>query len=185
MNVTCTQESDLTEAQRQEILDLQHAAFPKVAQFARQRWWHTKLSPQELWFMARDDDGRLIGSVRVVPRRIATGAGDLDVAGAGNVCSHPAARGSGAASACMRAFVERLAEGLADYGVLFCGPDLRAFYEKFSWRVADNEIEYVDAQGGSRKRSDPNRKGHMMIHAGRRPADDWPEGLIDINGPDW
>ena len=122
MDIIRTLEKDLTPEGDREILDLQHAAFTKTAEFAHQRWWHSPAQDDDLWFGVRDDAGKLISSIRVVHRLARTTDGERLLAGIGNVCSHPEARGSGAASMCMTAVSEYIAdEGGADFGLLFCG----------------------------------------------------------------
>ncbi len=182
MDVTITREQDLTPRQDREILDLQQAAFPNTAEFAHQRWWHTPPT-DDRWVGARRD-GRLVGGARLVRRRIRVGDVELDVMGFGNVCSHPNARGTGAASACMIAGVEYMRGAGVDFGLLFCGEGAHGFYGRLGWRDVGNEVVYhVPDETGVLVRGG----GHecTLIHAAGRPADDWPAGTVDLSGPDW
>jgi len=182
MDVTCTAEKDLRDEQAREILELQHAAFPRTEEFRTQRWWHTPAADDDLYFTAHMD-GRCVASIRVLSRRIATPNGEVSVAGVGNVCSHPDARGKGAATACMKKVLLHIASA-ADFGLLFCGADRRGFYTRFGWCEVNNDLWYLDEQG-ARRRADPNSHGCIMVFPGRRGMEDWPEGPIDLNGPDW
>jgi len=179
METTCVAEKDLTAELDKAILEIQHLAFPKTMEFVSQRWWHSPAAPEDLWFVCLQD-GRLIGSVRLIHRRIQTPAGGLLAGGIANVCSHPQARGHGAASACMRASQQYMAKG-ADFGLLFCGQKVHEFYRKLGWQDVQNELSltYLDGRQGKKQ------EGHIMIYLGRRAVADWPAGEIDINGPDW
>lgn len=183
MDVTCTTERDLTDAQKEDILRLQREAFPTASEFTTQRWWHTPCGEGEKWLAARNDDGKLIGSVRLLFRTIVTAAGELTVGGIGNVCSHPDCRGQGAASACMRAAAQVI-EREADFGFLFCGNGVLRFYEHLGWQVVDNDFRYQLHDDAAASKVDTPH-GYAMVHPGRRSMNDWPKGEIDLNGPDW
>ena len=160
---------------------LQHLAFPATVEFATQRWWHAPLEGDEVWVGARRN-GRLIGSALLVFRTVTAGCGDLPVGGVGNVCSHPDSRGQGAAKACMRAAQEIIASA-ADFGMLMAGGKVRAFYEDLGWRVIDSEVVYRKVDGSEAVFHGP--EPFILIYPGRRQLADWPEGPINLNGPDW
>ena len=182
MDIGCIIEPDLTAEQKQEIRELQYAAFPSTEGFATQRWYHSPPCDDDKWFAARAD-GELIGSVRLLFREVSTDAGDFVVGGIGNVCSHPGHRGSGAAKACLMAAAGAIQRG-ADFGLLSCGEPVRPFYESLGWQKVDNLLHYRPGTAHA-----PLVTGapsdHVMILAGRRSVDDWPDGEIDLNGPDW
>jgi len=182
MDVTCTCERDLTEAQSEEIRRLQNLAFPKAEEFRVQRWWHSPLSDDEKWFGARLN-GQLIGSLRMLFRAIPTPIGPVRIAGLGNVCSHPDHRGCGAASACLKAAAESIAKDV-DFGFLFCGDPVLAFYAKHGWQEVGNTFAMLEG-GPDGPRISALPHGHAMILPGKRPTSDWPEGEIDLNGSDW
>jgi len=182
MDVTRTAERDLTDQQAEDIRRLQRAAFPATKEFATQRWWHTPPASGEQWLGARRD-GELIGSVKLLFRTITTDAGELLVGGIGNVCSHPHARGLGAAKACMQA-AQRVIAAEADFGLLFTGRAVRTFYESLGWHVVDNELIHRHGDGHDA----PGHGGaddFSLISPGRLALADWPAGTIDLNGPDW
>jgi predicted N-acetyltransferase YhbS len=182
MDIAGIIERDLTEAQQQEIQQLQYAAFPDTDEFATQRCWHTPLEGNELWLNARKD-GVLIGSVLLMFRTVTSPAGDLFVGAIGNVCSHPDHRGAGAASACMTAAAEAI-QRECDFGVLFCGPPVREFYAKLGWTQIGNPMRY-QLIGDSESQLANERHGYAMAIGGKRPVDEWPRGEINLNGPDW
>ena len=184
MTVECLAEKDLTPQEAAEILALQHAAFPGTPEFATQRWYHTPLSPDELWFFGREG-GRMVCSVRVVHRTISIGAATFRVAGIANVGSHPDVRGSGAGKAAMQAVGEYIARAAAlDFGVLFTGAPIDGFYRKLGWKTVTNQHAALNEKG-ERFFSDPQGKGITMIYPGRRTLEQWPDGLMDLNGRDW
>lgn len=184
MTVECLAEKDLTPQEALEILALQHAAFPGTAEFVTQRWYHTPLSPDELWFFMRQG-GRMAASVRVVHRTISIGAASFRVAGIANVGSHPDVRGSGVGKAVMRAVGEYIARAAAlDFGLLFTGETIYGFYRKLGWKTITNQHASLNEKG-ERILSDPQSKGVTMIYPGRRPLEQWPNGLVDLNGRDW
>ncbi len=182
MDIQCAFERDLAPQAAQEILDLQHKAFPNTAEFARQRWWHSRSSPDEVWVLLTID-GRLAASTRVVRRQVAAGGQTLDVGGIGNVCSDPDRRGQGLARAVMLKAQEWIAQN-ADFGVLFCGQALAEYYRKLGWQDIDNPIEYIDTDN-KRKRAGSAGHGHVMICPGRKAVASWPAGVLDLNGHDW
>ncbi len=184
MPVECLAEKDLTPQVALEILELQHAAFEGTPEFATQRWWHTPPADDELWFFTRQG-GRMVGSVRVVHRSISVEGRNFRVAGIANVCSHPDARGSGAAKACLQAVGDYIeTAGQLDFGMLFCSPQNASYYAKTGWLVVENFIAMLDEKG-ERFVTDPKVKGKTMIHPGRLPPAQWPTGLVDLNGRDW
>ena len=184
MDVTVVAERDVMPERQREILLLQHAAFPGTGEFAYQRWYRTPLSDDDLWFLARRG-GQFIGSVRLLHRRITTVRGDLAIGGVANVCSHPSARGSGAARACMLGAQQYIAGGTrTDFGMLFTGPKVREFYAKLGWRGVKNPLVYAD-ESGNAVRVSPEAERCVMIFASSRPLEQWPEGEININGPAW
>ena len=120
MQVESLLEKELPPQVAAEIQELQHLAFPAEQVFAQQRWWHAPLLPEERWFLCRRE-GRLIGSVRVIPRTILAAGKPYTIGAIGNVCSHPQFRGVGAAKAVMGAVAGYIAAGNVDFGVLMCG----------------------------------------------------------------
>lgn len=183
MQTEQTFERDLSPARAEEIRRLQEAAFPGTPEFRVQRWYHTPEAGDDLWFGARRE-GRLIGSARLVHRRIDTVGRALDVGGIANVCSHPDARGQGAAAACMEAAQRYIASGgRVDFGLLFCS-EARGFYEKLGWRTVENPL-YIRDPHGDRQRTHASPTEYAMIFPGRQGFEQWPDGAIDLNGMDW
>ena len=184
MNTTITAEKDLTAEGAEEIRAIQNAAFTNQPLFVHQRWYGIELADDDLWFGVRRE-GRLVASVRVLHRRILTPRGELTVGGIGNVCSHPAARGTGAAKACMRAVGDYLTGGgQVDFGMLFGGHAVHDFYASLGWEDIDNELASLNADG-ERRVHPASGQGHTMIYPGRKPLSEWPTGQIDLNGHAW
>lgn len=186
MDVEEIRERDLPPDLAEEIRRLQQEAFPDTSEFARQRWYHTPPADDDLWLVARDADGPA-ASVRLITRRAATEyARPIVLGGVANVCSHPDRRGAGAASACMKAAAKRIAEE-TDFGLLFCGPEVSEFYARLGWRDVSNPltVRYAGRRPRRRIERHPDEQEHAMMLPGRRPAEQWPGGTIDLKGPDW
>lgn len=184
MNIQRVREKDLTPVQAAEILELQHAAFPATKEFETQRWYHTPLADDEMWFFGYKD-GRLICSVRVVHRTITVGTANFRVAGIANVGSHPDARGTGAGKACMQAVGQYISQAPdLDFGVLFTGPPTDGFYAKLGWKTITNQYACANEKD-QRVTHDPKDGGVRMIYPGRQTLEKWPDGVMDLNGRDW
>ncbi len=180
MDVTCTSERDLTPCQAGEILLLQHLAYPDTPHFALRRWCHSPLDGDDLWFTFHRQ-GQLLGSLRLLHRRAKTAGGEMVLGGIGNVCSHPDARGQGAARACMQAAAEYMRNsGKIDFGMLFCGRRVVEFYGKLGWRQISDQVQRSPEAGGSEPVG-----GFVMICPARLGLGDWPAGPVDLNGDDW
>ena len=185
LDVSCVSEKDLTDEHAEEIMKLQQLAFPDGAVFKTQRWYHTPLADDHLWFALRQG-GKLIGSTLAVHRRVTTSAGDFLIAGIGNVCADPAATDVRAGRLCMKAVHDYIAESdTVDFGLLFCRLHLRTYYRWQGWKVIENPIFATDAQG-ARRQTHGESDRFVMIYPGRRPVEDWPaDGEVDLNGEDW
>ena len=175
----------MTEELAQEIMQVQQAAFPQTEELQRQRWYHAPLADDDLWFTVQLK-GKLIGSTRVVHRRIKAPTGEFTVAGIGNVCAHPKdAAGIGAGRKSLKAVQKYITEaGTVDFGLLFCGERLRTYYGYFGWQLIENQIFRTDAEG-NRLAERPADSELAMIYPGRLTVDQWPDGEIDLNGRDW
>jgi aminoglycoside 2'-N-acetyltransferase I len=164
---------------------LQHLAYPGTVEFACRRWCHSPLAGDDLWFLYRRD-GQLAGSCRLLHRRAKAGDDELVLGGIGNVCSHPDARGIGAAKACMLAAAEyMLQSGKVDFGMLFCRERVVGFYRKVGWREIENDIVSASRPRVPQTASPRGGGGYVMIHPGRKSLEQWPAGAIDLNGEDW
>jgi hypothetical protein len=182
MEVRELSESELTAEMDRQILELQQLAFPQTVEFKTQRWWHTPARPEDRWFLVFEGP-RLIGSVRVVHRTIATSGGPRLIGGVANVCSHPEARGSGAAKAAMRATAAYIGRS-ADFGLLGCGTKVHGFYAGLGWADMTDTVSMIHADGHHGPVA-ANPEHYNMIYPGRCGLDQWPAGPIDLNGQDW
>jgi GNAT superfamily N-acetyltransferase len=164
-----------------EILLLQHLAYPGTVEFACRRWCRSALAEDDLWFLFRRD-GRLVGNCRLLHRRARAGENELVLGGIGNVCSHPDARGIGAAKACMLAAAEYMRQsGKVDFGMLFCGKAVAGFYRKLGWREIENDvIRSMSPPVGAERVHGP-----VMICPGQKTLEQWPAGPVDLNGENW
>jgi len=183
VNVIRVREKDMTAEMDGMISAIQRLAFPHEPDFVSQRWHHTAMSPDDLWFVIRGDGG-LLASVRLVHRTVLAGGRRLAVVGVANVCSHPESRGKGAARACMQAAQEHIAgAGGYDFGLLFTAPEIKEFYRKLGWTEIANEII---ARDGSGSRTAFKPAVTMVFPAGLKLSD-WPDAgaAVDLGGQDW
>ncbi len=84
---------------------------------------------ENFWVAA--EGARLVSCVQIFPRRLRLNGGEVGLGGIGSVFTHPEGRGSGAASAVLRAAEDDMrGRGLA-LGLLFTGRI--PFYERLGW----------------------------------------------------
>ena len=182
MPTECVAEPDVTPELDKEVMKIQQAAFPNTASFAEHRWWHSPPADDDLWFLVRDGE-KLVGSVRLVHRKITTPVGDLLVAGIGNVCSDPDNPGSGGGWRGMFAAQRYIKNSdKIDFGLLFCSDSLVEYYSALRWKIVENKFIAAGADADS---PPVELGGNKMIYRARRPVEDWPEGEINLNGRNW
>ena len=70
------------------------------------------------------------------------------------------------------------------FGLLFTGAPIDGFYRKLGWKTISNQHASLNEKG-ERVLSDPQSKGITMIYPGRWTLEEWPDGLVDLNGRDW
>jgi len=180
IEVRCVEERDFTDLLDRQVIALQRVAFPQEEHFKMKRWVHTLPLPHDRWFQAWAGH-ELAASVWLHHRTIHTPAGPCRVGGIANVCSDPAWRGEGAARACMRAAMDYMdASPDIDFGLLFCGAGVRRFYEALGWRDTTNR--YLARIPGHDAAPIHENAIVLRYDAGPTP---WPDGDIDLNGPEW
>ena len=154
--------------------------------FGRLRWWHSRPA----WtVLAQTPDapgapgrGAVAGHLAMIERRVLVGAAAaaVRVAGVQSFAVRPAWRASGLAWRVMAAAVAEARRRGLDSGLLFCVPRLEKLYQRLGWRTIDAALWMRDAAGS---REPIPGKNIAMI----RPLnlETFPEGDVDLDGPDW
>lgn len=84
--------------------------------------------------MIRDDEDRLVSHVGVLTRRGLCNGAEILIGGLGGVMTHPAQRRKGYAAAGVARASEFLQDELrVDMALLFCGPRMLRYYERFGF----------------------------------------------------
>jgi predicted N-acetyltransferase YhbS len=154
------------------------ACFPKdAAVFSRTRAWHGSAPA----FSAIAAAGALVvGHVGVVERTIRVGDTPLRVGGVQNVAVLPASRGQGLMRRMLEASMEEARRRGYDAGLLFTGPELLAAYGRCGWiGLGERPVVRVDESGQELRFTATST---MWIPLAR---DNFPAGLVHLNGNDW
>lgn len=122
------------------------------------------------------DAGKVIAHAALIPRKVGTTAGDLDLAGLARVCTDPDYRGHGLGELVVKAIFKAVDEGAFPFAFFQTNSRIQPFYEKLGACLATNPV--INSQ--SQDLHDPFWDEIKM----RYPKDsNWPEGQIDLRGP--
>ncbi|MFP4052294.1 MAG: GNAT family N-acetyltransferase [Phycisphaerae bacterium] len=131
---------------------------------------------RERYFLLRRH-GELVATSRLIPRRIRTADGAMDVLGLAGVKTHPDFRKQGLGAAVVRAAFAGVDDGSFPVSLFQTG--VPGFYRKLGAREVDNRFVNRFGQDPAER---PWWDKVVMIY----PADaDWPDGEIDLLGPAW
>lgn len=139
-------------------------------------------SPATYRVVASDGD-EIVGHVGIQPRMIEVGEGDVLVGGTGGVLVSPRHRGTGLGSRLMRAACAALARDPLEvqFGYLGCREEVVPFYESAGWQRVFTTERSLSRVDNSSQVSD----GPLLISAGLKPLEAWPQGQIDLRGTPW
>ena len=169
--------SDLDEAIRDGLVE----SYPADSEYySRRRAWH---SIPEWVVCALTEDGTVAGFMAVVERQVTVGWDSIPVAVAGlqGVFVSPPWRKTGLFDSIMECALEEARKRGLDAGLLFCLPVLEnKVYGRFGWKIIDVEVLMEDHSGV--KVPLPPKNIAMVIPLN---IEKFPEGDIDLNGPDW
>lgn len=178
-------ESEIDNALAQKICKLACASFPsdktvndRVKELLDQNQDGLQFSSSRR-FVIFDDRGDAVAHAKTFIREINTDQGLLPVLALATVCTDPDSRGKGLGVEVTQKSFEQV--GHQDWPAvsLFQTP-VPVFYEKLGCRVVTNK--FVDRTNLTAPDVFPWRDDTVMIY----PAEfDWPDGTIDINGPDY
>ncbi len=130
------------------------------------------------WHVLIRHYSRIVSHTAIVRRDVRVNGSTFKIGGIGGVMTPPQWRGQGLASMALRRAERFVAEALcADFGLLFCAPEMVPFYARNGWRTVAGPV-YVEQPGG--RLVWPEK---TMVFACREDA--WPEGPVDLCGPPW
>ena len=132
-------------------------------------------------YVIENDDGLVVAHARTFVREIKTesDSGTIPVLALESVCSDPDVRGQGLGAQVAKLAFELVGQNEWPKLSLFQTP-VPGFYEKLDCRIVENK--FVDRTNAKTPDAWPWRDKIVMIYPG---VASWPEGIIDINGPDY
>ena len=124
------------------------------------------------------EDGKPVTHSGLYFHSIDMGGREMTLAGLNSVITVPHARGKGYGGQIVGAAEDYMSEERpVDFGMLFCHPELQAFYGPRGWRAIDGPVTIDQPEG---KRQTPHVVMVFPI------ADDtWPEGPVILNSYPW
>lgn len=124
----------------------------------------------------REDDGRLVAAAGAVPAEVRVGAEpSFQVAGLGGLIVTPSARGRGLARLLALRLLEIAGELEAERAMLFCRPELTAFYAQLGFVTIEARV-WVDQTEGRVEMPMPAMWSALGSDVG------WPPGRVDLLG---
>lgn len=177
MNLELIEETDMTPATDAAIKRLLCDCFPPdVEEFSKSRHWH---GTAPAYTIVQREGGEVIGQVGVVLRTVKAGEQPVDIAGIQSLAVSPRLQGSMLAWALMRRCMREAKHRGVPFGLLFCVPELEELYAAMRWKTVDADV-IMQHQG--KTQPIPGKNICMVLDLG---GGDWPDGRIDLQGPDW
>lgn len=147
-----------------------------------QLWWWKKrtfrldmrLAPAQ-WYILAFVEGSLVSVLEIVRRRGSVGGDSLTLGLLGGVITAPRWRGQGYGSALLKHAAGFICDEMGcDFGLLFCGEGLVAFYERLGWQLVPNAYVYDQPRGKT--------EGHLKLMVFPCRGQGFPQGLVDLEG---
>jgi predicted N-acetyltransferase YhbS len=149
-----------------------------VGVFGRTRHWH---GVRPVFSVIAEADQRVVAHVGVVHRVISVAQTKVVVAGLQNVFVLPEQRGTGLSGRMIAAATQEAGRRRAQYGLLFCVPEIAHVYARCGWRqLRTCRITRVDETGAVVPLSAKNIA--MYFPLAEAP---FPSGDIHLEGNDW
>ncbi|MEV6925278.1 GNAT family N-acetyltransferase [Dactylosporangium sp. NPDC051485] len=183
MRVVTAWETALTGADHLALSALLRAAFPGP-EFAPDRSWPASWARKQARIWLADDGGTPVAHLGLDRRLAGTPAGEVLIAGVGDVAVAPGHQGAGLGAELMRALDAALRDGpfAADFGFVQCREAVAGFYARTGWTRVPNPTRHVGVRDG---RTVVEREEPTLVRPGRRALAEWPDGLIDLRGLPW
>lgn len=170
-NIIYMYDSEVDEEMNKQLIQLLALCFNDQPVFQKQRYF--KELPQHRW-MIKDDD-KIIAHVAVHDKDIESEKGIMKTGGIAEVCVHPDYRGMGFVKRMLAVIHEWLKDNGFDFAMLYGDVNV---YRSSGYYSIKNEIKYLDHITNEWK---SEVSEDAMVASINR--DDWPDGLININGP--
>ncbi len=168
---------DIDSAIREGLVE----CFPKDRKhFSRQRSWH---STPEWILYAITADGIVAAHIAIVERLITVGLSSIQVkvAGLQSIFVRPRWRKTGLSDRIMKIALDESRNRGLEAGLLFCREVLAGkVYGRMGWKKVDANVFMVNDEGKRIPR--PEKDIAMSIPLA---IEKFPEGDIDLHGPDW
>mgnify|MGYP006279301363 FL=1 len=130
------------------------------------------------WHLLVRHYSRVVSHLALLRRQVRVNGDTLTVGGVGTVMTPRPWRGQGLASMALRRAERFIAEALcADFGLLFCAPEMVPFYARSGWVEVTGPVHVEQPEG---KRVWPERT--MVFPCSRRA---WPGGPVELCNPPW
>jgi len=150
---------------------------PDVEAFSARRAWNGVCPAFSV--LGRNGD-KVMGQVGIIARRITCGGVPVRVAGIQSLAVAPDWRRSGLSQRLMTTAMEEAWRQGIRSGLLFCVPELEAFYARLGWRRIDRYVTMRDAAGQTVPLTAKNISMELAL-----AGDPLPPGPIDLEGRDW
>lgn len=173
-------QADIDNALDHAIRTLLAGCFPRDRDhFSHCSWWHS--IPQ--WrVLVSDDRGQIVGHVAVVERgvKVDSARQPVHVAGIQSVAVHPVWRGKDISERMLELVIDEAEHRHLQAGLLFCREPLLKVYGRMGWQHTGAKTCARDDDQRAVPLADYN---HVMVYplAWNR----FPDGAIDLAGPDW
>ena len=164
-------DSEVDEEMNKQLIHILSLCFNDQPVFQNQRYF--KELPQHRWII-RDQD-LIIAHVAVHDKNIESEKGSLRIGGIAEVCIHPDFRGRGLVKRMLAIIHEWLKERGFAFAMLYGDKNV---YSSSGYVPIKNQIKYLDHVSQEWKTEES--EDAMIAPINRN---NWPDGLININGP--
>ena len=167
----------LSNLQKNNIQKLRSAVYPPEVLATLPGIAFTWASPQ--WSVLVWDEDELVAKVGLLVREIVSNGETKSIGGIGGVMTHPARQGQGLASQAMREASRLFDEELkVAYALLFCRPQLVAYYKRLLWKSFEGLVFVEQPQG----KVEFSANGAMVLDVKEQAP---LNGVLDLNGLPW
>ena len=170
--VNYIKDADVNEEMNTRLIEILSICFDKQTVFKTQRYF--KEMPHHRWYIK--DGNSIIAHVAVHDKNIKTEKGTIRIGGVAEVCVHPDYRGRGLVRKMLAVIHKWLNENGFDFAMLY-GEE--RVYASSGYSTIKNKIKFLDH---NTKEWKIEASKDAMV-APLKGDDNWPDGLIDINGP--